>query len=98
MSDRDAECPSENELLARVAGTLSAGRVAAVDAHIDECPSCRMVLAEAARGNDEIGLRPVALATFSPNVSVAGRYVVKRRLAVAYGRGLQRTTDGRRAW
>jgi serine/threonine protein kinase len=81
MSDQGAECPSENELLARVAGTLSAARVLAIDAHIDQCQNCRMVLAEAARGSDEIGLRPLSLATFAPNESVAGRYVIKRRLA-----------------
>jgi hypothetical protein len=81
MSEQARPCPTENELLARVAGTLPLDRAALIDTHIDECSTCRMILAEAARGADELGVRPVAFATFATDESVAGRYVIRRRLA-----------------
>ena len=69
-------CPNENDLLARVARTLSTERAAEVDAHVDHCASCRVLLAEAASEHDEPRRRGGGSATFEKGEVIADRYVV----------------------
>jgi serine/threonine protein kinase len=79
----ETACPSENELLARAAGKLSIERTGRVDAHVDVCADCRLLLAEAAA----VIAEPLAAAereppiTFAPREIIADRYVVIRWLA-----------------
>jgi hypothetical protein len=77
----DILCPSENDFLARASGSLSVDRAAALDAHVDGCPSCRVLLAEAAMGEEESPGTRVAAATFASGELIASRYVVVRWLA-----------------
>jgi hypothetical protein len=68
--------------LACALGKVDIERVAALDAHLDVCPDCRAVIVDVAAGSDA-GLPHVrTLATFAPSEVVAGRYVVRKRLAV----------------
>jgi serine/threonine protein kinase len=70
------DCPSENDILARVSGALSKERVAVVDAHVDRCPDCRILLAEAVLGLDEPREKLHASRTFAPLDMIANRYVI----------------------
>jgi serine/threonine protein kinase len=74
-------CPSENEFVARATGALPVERAAILDAHIDACPGCRMLLAEAVMGDAEPNNERIATATFAPGEKVASRYVVVRWIA-----------------
>jgi serine/threonine protein kinase len=81
LSSSKVDCPSEDELLARVAGGLSPERAEIVDAHIDACAECRVLLAEAALWQDEPRDRASAAAAFAPGELIADRYRVTRWLA-----------------
>jgi hypothetical protein len=73
-------CPSENELLARVAGTLPKDRAAFVDIHVDACTTCRLALAEAASSAEPEGGRGPS-GTFAAREVIADRYIVVKWLA-----------------
>lgn len=74
-------CPNENEILARIARTLPVERAAEIDAHLDHCSSCRMLVAEAALEHDRPRGKGGGAATFEPGEVVADRYVVTRWIA-----------------
>ncbi|HEY3493977.1 MAG TPA: hypothetical protein VGK73_04795, partial [Polyangiaceae bacterium] len=68
------DCPDENTVLARAAGSLAPSAAAAVDAHIDVCSACRWQLADASFGSGKPRPERPDVATFSSNELVADRY------------------------
>nr|MDQ3367289.1 serine/threonine protein kinase [Myxococcota bacterium] len=83
-------CPAETTLLRYVSGDLEVRAVQDLEAHLDECGSCRFVFAELARdapGAGTVPVRPLpfelSVAAALPRGTVVGRYVIVGRL----GRG-----------
>ena len=44
-------CPDENQIVAFTAGNVHGADAAAIEGHMDECPDCRLVLAQLARSS-----------------------------------------------
>jgi serine/threonine protein kinase len=75
------ECPSDNELLARLDAPMLPARCAEIDAHVDGCSDCRLLLAGAAAPSDDPRPRAAGPITFAVGHVIAGRYTVTRWLA-----------------
>ncbi len=82
-------CPGDATLALVLEGTLPPAQRAAVVGHLDTCPECRALLADAiATGNPATGVPPATLASAVPDlpgtgVTIAGRYL----LGAPLGRG-----------
>ena len=76
----NVDCLTENEILARVSGALPPERAAVIDAHVDACAECRVLLAEAAHWLEEPRSRAASTTTFAPGEIVAKRYVITQWL------------------
>ncbi|QSQ12704.1 serine/threonine-protein kinase [Myxococcus landrumensis] len=75
-------CPTTENLLAFGRGLLRGDEASALQVHLDECPSCRVLVAEAVVSVDEgVSQPPVALSSsFLGRGDVLGRYVVMERI------------------
>jgi tRNA A-37 threonylcarbamoyl transferase component Bud32 len=77
-------CLSVEECLSYVAGSASAPAPRDLQRHVDGCSACRLVLAEAARGANDVSLpsQPVgAPRTLRIGETLLGRYEVRRFIA-----------------
>jgi anti-sigma factor RsiW len=70
----DAACLDETRALAFASDALAEAARSSVEQHVDDCDSCRRLLAELVRQRDSV--------TWGPDLRV-GRYVVRQRV----GRG-----------
>src|SRR5512132_954283 len=68
-------CPAPDRVLEYLAGELSSDQRDAIEAHVDQCSDCRVLLVELAR----TGLDAVALAPVDEPTAI-GRYRVESRL------------------
>ncbi|AGC48586.1 serine/threonine protein kinase [Myxococcus stipitatus DSM 14675] len=75
-------CPTTENLLAFGRGLLRGDEATALQGHLDECPSCRVLVAEAVASVDEgVSQPPAALSSsFLGRGDVLGRYVVMERI------------------
>ncbi|WP_338863368.1 serine/threonine-protein kinase [Myxococcus stipitatus] len=75
-------CPTTENLLAFGRGLLRGDEATALQAHLDECPSCRVLVAEAVASVDPGASEPAAVlaSSFLGRGDVLGRYVVMERI------------------
>jgi hypothetical protein len=66
-------CVDEDTLVQFVEGTLPAGEVSSVEAHLDTCDNCRLLLSEFARGGIVAKTEPVKESTLSAVVEISAR-------------------------
>jgi tRNA A-37 threonylcarbamoyl transferase component Bud32 len=80
------DCPPDDELIAFALGKLSEARLPAFHTHLDDCPTCQRVLAEAARAVATAATASMSddmdwNTTFRRGTLVADRYVISRFIA-----------------
>ena len=87
-SELDAECLSEDEVLAFASGELSSIRLLDVHFHLDQCEICQRLLSEAAHALATATTAPLTESdelswhtTFQPGTLVGHRYLIRHFIA-----------------